>query len=138
MNRERINKIADSLQIIEDFGKKYRPGYETGIVCTKSYDLEENLMIYFKNLLIEYNSVSVVLKFTENVDEDSHNPGDLCDVWGYAYFVNTNSDFHSDICKDDHTINLLSILDFVVEKIKEGKVEMEKEARVAIIDDSRY
>lgn len=117
MNRSIINKVLDDLQIIEDFGKRFKPNYE----------IELNLHVYnggdtnpgFDNFSIGYAATSIILYFSGYVD------GPYWSLWGTASLKCDVCDL-IDFSKVDYdTEDYLKLLNFIVDKINNDELKMD-------------
>ena len=117
MNRKDINKVLDNLQIIEDFGKRYKPDYE----------IELNNHIYnggdtspgFDNFNISYSGTSIILYFSGHVD------GPYWSLWGTASLKCDVCDLIDFSKEDNDTKDYLKLLNFIVDKINKDELKID-------------
>lgn len=117
MNRSDINKVLDNLQIIEDFGKRYKPDYEINL----------NFHVYnggdtspgFDNFSIGYSATSIILYFSGYVD------GPFWSLWATAS-LKCNVCELIDFSRGDNDIkDYLKLLNFIVDKINKDELKMD-------------
>lgn len=116
MNRSDINKVLDNLQIIENFGKQFKPDYEINL----NYHLYNggDTSTGFDNLNLAYSATSIILYFSGYVD------GPFWHTWATATLKCNVCDL-IDFSKEDHdTKDYLKLLNFIVDKINKDELEM--------------
>lgn len=117
MNRTEINKVLDKLQIIEDFGKRFKPDYEINL----------NLHVYdggdtspgFDNLNIGYSATSIILYFSGHVD------GPFWSLWGTASLKCNVCELIDFSKTDNDTKDYLKLLNFIVDKINKDELKID-------------
>lgn len=116
MNKSEINKVLSDLEIIENFGKRYKPDYEINLDCHGYVD--EDFELGFDNFKIAVSATSILLYFYGCVD------GPFWHCWARS----------SISCEVEKLVNFemeertmeeyIRILDFIVDKINKDELEI--------------
>lgn len=125
MNREKINKILDNLEIIENYCKKFKPDYEIKprytLNSTSGFVPETN------GLRVDATGESiVVLDFECWVDSLYGNKGPYWIRWGRATIDISPIVIDFDkIGEEDYSDEYLKILNLIIDKINKDEFEIE-------------
>ena len=116
MNKAAINKVLSDLEIIENFGKRYKPDYEINLDCY-SY-AGDDIELGVENFKIALSATSILLRFYGCVD------GPFWYCWAKTSIsceVGKLINFE----KDEKDIkDYIKILDFIVDKINKDELEI--------------
>ena len=125
MNRADINKILDDLEFIEDYCKKnYEPEFEIELVPIQ--DRYDQISFEFRGFDIEYGVESgICFYFFKDVRKGEFGSGVV--RWG-TFELDEDECLEENLTNsnEDGTVNLLKILEYVVEKMKNNEFTMER------------
>jgi hypothetical protein len=117
MNKSEINKVLSDLEIIENFGKRYKPDYEINLDCHDFVD--EEIGLGFDNFKIVISATSILLNFYGCVD------GPFWHSWAKTS-ISCEVEKLINFEKDEKDMkDYIKILDFIVDKINKDELEID-------------
>jgi len=122
MNREKINKILDNLEIIENYCKKFKPDFELNLrYAVGEY---EEIVSYFPELIVDYTETEnkITLYFFGTMKEKPK-----WGRWGTSTIYLDSVEKNLIFPEGKVFIDYLRLLDYIVGKIKKDEFPIEVE-----------
>lgn len=116
MNKSEINKVLSDLEIIENFGKRYKPDYEIRLDCYSYAGGDIELGV--DNFRITLSATSILLYFYGCVD------GPFWHCWAKTT-ISCEVEKLVNFEMEERTMKeYIRILDFIVDKINKDELEI--------------